>query len=314
MATMMATVLVRGNRAAAAKASVTRLEGISLMQPIVQRRSAMFLLGSKAPSPQQQLSNCILLPHINIKHRCIMSSTAVTLHNDHDEKISTAMLHSLYHEQMKEIQNEREAVFGSDVSDESSNSPDLSQTAKSYFQSIESSSQPPLPSSSSCTTTTSLPGNSSAPQFLPPGWNAEEAYAERESLFAFTEEEQHAWNNRGVGNSQTVAAHNNRMLHQLSREPQMNQENDTETEANDDSSPSSPLFSHLTPRGDGVTMVDVGHKASTRRVALARSVVIFPPEVLSALQLSHSEGKSEMIGPKGPIFETAKIAGILGAK
>jgi len=66
----------------------------------------------------------------------------------------------------------------------------------------------------------------------------------------------------------------------------------------------------------------VGHKASTRRVALARSVVVFPPEILSAFQVSSSSssssgtsgGKSEIIGPKGPIFETAKIAGILGAK
>jgi len=256
-------------------------------------------------------------PHHVINHRCILSSTAITLHKEDDGKLSPATLHSLYHEQMKEIQNEREAIFGSDNSDESSSgSPDLSQTAKSYFPSTESSSQPPSRSPLSSFTT---PSPGTTPQFLPPGWNAEEAYAERESLFAFTEEEQYAWNNRGMGNSQTVAAHNN-MLRELIREAPANHAHDHAhdhdlTEAKAVSPPSSP-FSHLTPRGDGASMVDVGNKATTRRVALARSVVVFPPEVLSAFQVSSSSsgGKSEMIGPKGPIFETAKIAGILGAK
>ena len=80
-------------------------------------------------------------------------------------------------------------------------------------------------------------------------------------------------------------------------------------------------------------MVDFGNKVPSQRVAIARSVVIFPPEVLSAFHViinnnnnssgdssssssssSSSERKQEMIGPKGPIFETAKIAGIMGAK
>jgi len=221
---------------------------------------------------------------------------------------------------MNEIQNERKAIFGSDNSDESpSGTPDLSQTAQSYFPSTESSSQLPSQSPLSSFTIPSAGVGSTTPQFLPPGWNAEEAYVERESLFAFTEEEQYAWNNRGIGNPQTVAAHNN-MLRELIREAPANHAHDHAhdhdlTEAKAVSPPSSP-FSHLTPRGDGASMVDVGNKATTRRVALARSVVVFPPEVLSAFQVSSSSsgGKSEMIGPKGPIFETAKIAGILGAK
>jgi cyclic pyranopterin phosphate synthase len=73
-------------------------------------------------------------------------------------------------------------------------------------------------------------------------------------------------------------------------------------------------------------MVDFGNKVPSQRVAIARSVVIFPPEVLSAFHViinnnnnssgdsSNSERKQEMIGPKGPIFEIAKIAGIMGAK
>lgn len=291
----MATILIRGNRAVATNASIKSLARLE-MTPMHLGQVTMTFLKSNPLS---------LLP--NVTHRFI-SSTAVALHKDDDGQSSTAMLHSLYHEQMKEIQNEREKIFGSDDSDESSKRPDLS-----YISSTKSSSQPPQPS----IFTTTLSGNSSVPRFLPPGWNAEEAYSERESLFAFTEDEQHAWNNRGAGNSQTVAAQN-RVLYESIRATPMNNYNDTNTEENNASPSSASLFSHLTPRGDGVSMVDVGHKASTRRVALARSVVVFPHEILSAFQISSSNSssgrKSEIIGPKGPIFETAKIAGILGAK
>ncbi len=75
-------------------------------------------------------------------------------------------------------------------------------------------------------------------------------------------------------------------------------------------------------------MVDVGGKAPSRRVAIARSVVVFPPEVMAALRAiggrggtaaaggeeGGGRGAREVIGPKGPIFETARIAGIMGAK
>jgi len=51
-------------------------------------------------------------------------------------------------------------------------------------------------------------------------------------------------------------------------------------------------------------------KDVTRRVAVAESKVVFPPEVLEAF----SANTNEMVGPKGPIFATAKIAGIMAAK
>jgi cyclic pyranopterin phosphate synthase len=59
-------------------------------------------------------------------------------------------------------------------------------------------------------------------------------------------------------------------------------------------------------------MVDVGNKTPTRRIAKARCTVTFPPEVLSAF--STQPQNKDMIGPKGPIFETARLAGIMGAK
>jgi MoaC family len=71
---------------------------------------------------------------------------------------------------------------------------------------------------------------------------------------------------------------------------------------------SDELFSHVSADGASVRMVDVGGKASTQRVAVAQTRVVFPPEVVQAF-----EGK-QWVGPKGPIFATAKLAGIMAAK
>lgn len=67
-------------------------------------------------------------------------------------------------------------------------------------------------------------------------------------------------------------------------------------------------------------MVDVGTKTATRRSATARSTLVLPPQVLEALQL-RQEGDghvrtvgADLHGPKGPVFSTAVVAGVLAAK
>ena len=68
-------------------------------------------------------------------------------------------------------------------------------------------------------------------------------------------------------------------------------------------------FTHLTQGSDGQAaskMVDVGEKSITQRIALARACVQFPSGVLTRLL---QEG-----GPKGPIQEVARVAGILASK
>ncbi len=66
-------------------------------------------------------------------------------------------------------------------------------------------------------------------------------------------------------------------------------------------------FSHLDDRGNPA-MVDVGAKKATRRSARARAIVWLPPQVWDQL-----EGQ-ELHSPKGPVFQTAILAGIMGAK
>jgi len=53
-------------------------------------------------------------------------------------------------------------------------------------------------------------------------------------------------------------------------------------------------------------MFDVGHKPETYRIAKAQAIIKVKPETISLIK----EGKT----PKGDIFETAKVAGTLGAK
>ena len=58
--------------------------------------------------------------------------------------------------------------------------------------------------------------------------------------------------------------------------------------------------------GDEAQMVDVGAKAVSARSALARAVVELPAGLGQVLERGD--------GPKGPLIEVARVAGILGAK
>lgn len=66
-------------------------------------------------------------------------------------------------------------------------------------------------------------------------------------------------------------------------------------------------FSHLNAEGNPA-MVDVGGKAVTRRTARAQSVVLLGPEIAQHLTGTDIQTK------KGPVFQTAIIAGTMAAK
>ncbi len=66
-------------------------------------------------------------------------------------------------------------------------------------------------------------------------------------------------------------------------------------------------FSHLSKSGDP-TMVDVSAKAETERIAVARSVVVLDKEITDRLE------NDEIHTKKGPVFQTAIIAGVMAAK
>jgi cyclic pyranopterin phosphate synthase len=67
------------------------------------------------------------------------------------------------------------------------------------------------------------------------------------------------------------------------------------------------MFSHL-DADNQPTMVDVGGKPPTRREASAQALVRLPREVL----VQFKDG--DIAGKKGPVFQTAIIAGIMACK
>ncbi|MEA3175403.1 MAG: cyclic pyranopterin monophosphate synthase [Gammaproteobacteria bacterium] len=66
-------------------------------------------------------------------------------------------------------------------------------------------------------------------------------------------------------------------------------------------------FTHL-DADQHPTMVDVSDKAPTKRTATAEARVHFPAAVATALRASG------LRSPKGPVFDTAIVAGVMGAK
>ena len=66
-------------------------------------------------------------------------------------------------------------------------------------------------------------------------------------------------------------------------------------------------FSHLDATGNPA-MVDVSAKTETRRTATAQSILVLGPEIMQHLTNGDIQTK------KGPVFQTAIIAGTMGAK
>lgn len=67
------------------------------------------------------------------------------------------------------------------------------------------------------------------------------------------------------------------------------------------------MLSHLDAQ-NRPAMVNVGEKPVTRRTACAEARVQLPPELAALLQ------EGEIATKKGPIFQTAILAGVMGAK
>lgn len=211
-------------------------------------------------------------------------------------------LHQSYHDQLKELEDERINVFGSN----------------------ESSSQ-------------SSPSSISAKDDIE--MTLEEMNQNREAMYAFTVEEKTAWGSSAAKQALSSeflvavkkAKEANAVYEQTLEEGKEDKRKAIVEEAEHhmlqmeksekvgenviiDNNETDQPFTHLNNNGDQVSMVDVGNKEVTRRVAVARSSVVFPPEVMNAFGITKNGGNHEMIGKKGPIFSTARLAGIMGAK
>jgi cyclic pyranopterin phosphate synthase len=67
-------------------------------------------------------------------------------------------------------------------------------------------------------------------------------------------------------------------------------------------------FTHINPETNYPTMVNVSDKQVTKRIARAQSIVVLGEEIMKHLQGNDIQTK------KGPVFQTAIIAGTMAAK
>ena len=72
--------------------------------------------------------------------------------------------------------------------------------------------------------------------------------------------------------------------------------------------PEIKTFTHLDATTSNPMMVDVGDKVVTKRIAIAQSIVVLSEEVMQ-----HFTG-SDIQTKKGPVFQTAIIAGTMAVK
>ena len=118
---------------------------------------------------------------------------------------------------MKEIESEKDAIFGQSSSpdDALSNSHDITQLAKAYNDQLSETTTQPHQSTST----------DQSPAEEPPTtgdlWDAEtreDAYEEREALFQFSQEEKNAWSNNG-GMKQINSSHIHMLRHLIKEGP-----------------------------------------------------------------------------------------------
>ncbi len=73
-------------------------------------------------------------------------------------------------------------------------------------------------------------------------------------------------------------------------------------------------LTHIDSKGNPA-MVDVSVKNITQRVAVAQSIVELGAVVMAELKNAHlPTGQAEIYTKKGPVFQTAILAGVMGAK
>jgi cyclic pyranopterin phosphate synthase len=66
-------------------------------------------------------------------------------------------------------------------------------------------------------------------------------------------------------------------------------------------------LTHVDPSGNP-SMVNVSDKAVTKRTATAQTIVTLGPEIMREIR------QNELMTKKGPVFQTAILAGVMGAK
>ena len=243
-------------------------------------------------------------PHKGIGQRRLLSS-------GDKSAVDGKSQHALFEEQMRELQAERDVMFGTETVEQAGD--DNRPPVERYGPGSSDSEMNAVTSASSKHT----PDNTDVDE------EREKMWETRAKVYGFTSEDYAGWSNAGANHThdKSFMARVQAAREEQERMTVDDYTNKTKPQSQPRKTRKIPIvtkkennetFTHLSPSGESVSMVDVGAKAVTTRVAKARTHVIFPPEVVEAFR-SH-DGAKEMVGPKGPIFSTAKVAGIMAAK
>jgi cyclic pyranopterin monophosphate synthase len=296
--------------------AMTAIRYLRSIQIFAVRSSGRITVGGSGAGPPFVLRQRD--PAVSSSIRCFASSGNSNGNNQNGN--------DFFREQMEELNRERQELFGNDedMSTLSSQQPTTNATQEHAFfeQQMNELNQEKMEIFGDSENT-----DNQRPDFAT-GEDLKMLKEEREELYQFTSEERTAWASSSGGESMSSD-----LLEQikLARKLQAQQEEkrqedieevvaaaaaSTSTQTQPSSSPtieedsSHEAFTHVSEDGSSIHMVDVGNKVPSRRTARARCTVILPPEVMEAFEVSHGD----LIGPKGPIFATAKIAGIMAAK
>jgi len=155
----------------------------------------------------------------------------------------------------------------------------------------------------------------------------QEMNEERETLFNFSEEEYSSWSEEGkkpiiVSEEEPVTIPDvpqSSIWEEMSKStqttptPSLSSLTPPPSSTTQSQIPNPQPFTHLNPTTNQIRMVPITHKKHTIRVASATTTVHFPPQVSALLKLSENN-LYDATTPKGPIFSSAQIAGIMAVK
>jgi hypothetical protein len=250
---------------------------------------------------------------VSCRRRVCSSTTSHRTQGHHRHLLLTRSLttktgqehHAFFQEQLEDLEKEHTYFFGEDNAITSSD-PVMTKTGQEHNALFEEQLQ------ELAVERKSVVGSRSTQQESGPSQDELELlHEERDAIFQFSEQEKQAWSSIANPAQQTLSPQLLQEIAQAREQQDMQQEQQPQaiTSSTIDEEHHSS-FSHVTQDGASIHMVDVGHKAVTTRMAQAQTKVFLPDEVLEAF----ASTTEELVGPKGPIFATAKLAGIMAAK
>ncbi|KAL3931168.1 MAG: hypothetical protein SGBAC_011431 [Bacillariaceae sp.] len=225
--------------------------------------------------------------------------------------------HAFFQEQLMELEQERKSFFGDNADEQQDPMSMDGQDQHAFFanemEELERERKDffgeSTPNATFDTPTTTSNANDMASGDL------KKMHQERDALFQFSDLEKQAWSHHGGGKKLSP-----KLMMEIAEARAARERGGvySPTPKGEETAPADihhPSFSHVSQDGDSVHMVDVGHKQVTTRMAEAQTKVILPDSVMEAFGLdASSTSQTELIGPKGPILATAKLAGIMAAK